>query len=84
MVPSAAYEFFYVSYQRNELKGLSGTFNEDNFIWHDASGACAFHYHFSEFTGLVFEPKVTVQIGDGRSTKDLVNVSARLGLVQAF
>lgn len=84
MVPSATYEFFYVSYQRNELQGLSGTFSEDNFIWHDVIGACAFHYHFSEFTGVVFEPKVAVQIGDGRSSKDLVNVSARLGFVRAF
>lgn len=85
MIPSAAYEFFYVSYQRNQLKpGLTGDFQEDNLIWHDATGACAFHYHFTEFWGLVFEPKVAVQIGEGRSTKDLVNVSARLGLVKAF
>lgn len=84
MVPSAGYEFFYVTYQRNELNSLSGNFQEDNAIWHDAVGACAFHYHISEFMGVTFEPKVTVQIGDGRSTDDLVNVSARLGWVQAF
>ena len=57
---------------------------EDNVIWHDVSGALALHYHFNEFTGLLFEPKVTVQIGDGRSDKDLINVSTRLGFVQGF
>lgn len=84
MVPSAAYEFFYVTLQRNKLVKLNGEFEEETAIWHDASGALAFHYHFTEFSGLLFEPKVTVQIGAGRSSKDLVNVSSRLGFVQGF
>lgn len=84
MIPSAAYEFFYVTFQRNRLIDLDGQFEDDKMIWHDAVGSCAFHYHFSEFTGIVAEPKVTVQIGDGRSTKDLVNVALRFGLVRAF
>lgn len=84
LVPSAGYEFFYVTFQRNELRSLNGDFQEDNVIWHDVVGALALHYHFSEFTGLILEPKVTVQIGDGRSSKDLVNVSTRFGLVRGF
>ena len=84
MIPAASYEFFYVTFQRNELNSLSGTFSEDNVIWHDAVGSCAFHYRFSEFTGITFEPKLTVQIGEGRSTKDLINVSTKFGFVRAF
>jgi len=85
MVPTAAYEFFYVTYQRSQLTSSSGgEFPEDSMIWHDASGALAFHYHFTEFMGLLFEPKVTVQIGDGRTDKDLINVSSRLGFIRAF
>jgi hypothetical protein len=85
MIPMAAYEFFYVTYQRNQLiDDTSGDFDEDDVIWHDAYGSLAMHYRFSEFNGLIFEPRVTVQIGDGRSSKDLVNVSARLGYVRGF
>ncbi len=85
LVPSAAYEFFYVTFQSTQLTSNSGgLYPEDSMIWHDASGALAFHYHITEFMGLLFEPKVTVQIGDWRRDVDLVNVSTRLGFIQAF
>jgi hypothetical protein len=85
MIPMAAYEFFYVTYQRNQLiDNTTGAFFEDKLIWHDAYGSLAMHYRINEFNGVVFEPKVTVQIGDGRSSEDLVNVSARLGYVRGF
>jgi hypothetical protein len=84
IVPTAAYEFFYVTFQKNDLDGTTGNFVEDNLIWHDVVGSCAVHYHFNEFTGILFEPKLTVQIGEGRTPKDLINVSAKLGLVRGF
>jgi hypothetical protein len=83
IVPSAAYEIYYVSFHRDNLP--KAEFIEDNFLWHDITGGCAFNYKINEFNGLVLEPKVIAKIGDGRSTsKDLINVTASLGYVRSF
>jgi hypothetical protein len=86
LIPSAAYEFFYVTHQKNELKakGQQGEFTEGTDLWHDVSGSCAFHFIFNEFNGINVEPKVTAKLGSGRSSKDLLNVSADIGYVWAF
>jgi hypothetical protein len=86
MIPAAGYEFFYVTYQRNQLKqaGQGGAFTEGDYLWHDITGSCAFHFIFNEFNGMTFEPKVTAKLGKGRTADDLLNVSANVGYVLAF
>jgi hypothetical protein len=86
MIPAAGYEFFYVTYQRNQLTnlGTGGTFTEGDYLWHDVTGSCAFHFIFNEFNGLTIEPKITAKLGKGRSSKDLLNVSTTIGYVLAF
>ena len=85
LVPSAGYEFFYVTYQRNQLSNKNqGTFPDGNFLWHDVTGACAVHFIINEFNGITFEPKVTAKFGEGRKGSDLLNVSASMGYVLAF
>lgn len=84
-IPMAGYEFFYVTSRRDQLTATGGgIFDEEESIWHDATGSCAIHYHFTEYLGVVFEPKVTVQYGEGRKSGDLVNISSRLGFVWAL
>ncbi|HKP98629.1 MAG TPA: hypothetical protein VJ385_23055, partial [Fibrobacteria bacterium] len=86
MIPTAGYEFFYVTYQRNQLKlaGQGGSFTEGDYLWHDVIGSCAFHFLFNEFNGMTVEPKITAKFGKGRSSDDLLNVSANIGYVLAF
>jgi hypothetical protein len=86
MIPAAAYEFFYVTFDRTALQGTgtSGSFPKGDYLWHDVSGSCAFHIIFNEFNGMTFEPKVTAKFGKGRSSDDLLNVSAIIGYVLAF
>ncbi|MEO7424630.1 MAG: hypothetical protein ABI036_05540 [Fibrobacteria bacterium] len=86
MIPAAAYEFFYVTYDRTNLQGngTSGSFPKGDYLWHDVIGSCAFHFIFNEFNGLSFEPKVTAKFGKGRASDDLLNISANLGYVLSF
>ncbi|HLP40299.1 MAG TPA: hypothetical protein VK465_02220, partial [Fibrobacteria bacterium] len=59
LIPSAGYEFFYVTHKRDQLRPEDeggSVFDKDEVIWHDATGACAIHYHFTELLGLSFEP----------------------------
>jgi len=86
LVPAAGYEFFYVTYQRNQLikAGQSGVFKEGTYLWHDVFGSVAIHFKFNERFGMTFEPKVTAKIGEGRKATDLLNISASTGLVLAF
>ena len=86
LVPAAGYEFFYVTYQRNQLikAGQGGVFKEGTYLWHDVFGSIAIHLKFNERFGMTFEPKVTAKIGEGRKSSDLLNVSASTGLVLAF
>jgi hypothetical protein len=86
MIPSVGYEFFYVTYQKNQLTkgGTAGTFTEGDYLWHDVTGACAFHFILNEFNGLTFEPKVTAKFGKGRASADMLNITASVGYVKAF
>lgn len=86
MIPSAAYELFYVTWQRNMLTDLGngGNFSDGETLWHDIVGGCAFRFILNEFNGIVFEPKVVFKLGEDRSSDDLVNVHANLGYVRAF
>jgi hypothetical protein len=85
MIPTAAYEFFYVSYSRNDLSLPSNKgFKEGTYLWHDLIGSCPFHFIFNEFNGLTVEPKVTVKFGSGHASTDLLNISAAVGYVRAF
>ena len=86
MIPAASYEFYYVTFQRNQLTkgGTGGAFPDGNYLWHDVSGSCAFHFLFNEFNGMTVEPKVTAKFGNGRSSNDLLNVSMNVGYVLAF
>jgi hypothetical protein len=82
IIPSASYEIFYVTYHRDNLPS---EFKEENFLWHDVTGACAFNFKINEFNGVVFEPKFIAKIGEGRSTtNDLINVNVSLGYVKSF
>lgn len=86
LVPAAGYEFFYVTYQRNQLikAGQGGVFKEGTNLWHDVFGSIAVHFLLNEFNGFTFEPKVTAKIGEGRKSTDLLNVAASFGYVLAF
>ena len=86
LIPSAGYEFYYVTYQRNLLtkQGQGGVFPDGTYLWHDVTGACAVHFIINEFNGINFEPKVTAKFGEGRKPSDLLNVSASVGYVLAF
>ncbi len=86
MIPTAAYEFFYVTYKRDQLttSGIQGQFPTGTNLWHDLSGSCPFHFLFNEFNGLVVDPKVTVKFGSGHADKDLLNVSMSVGYVKSF
>lgn len=86
LIPSAAYQFFYVSWQRNRLidGGLRSIPEDDATIWHDLVGSCAFRFAFNEFNGISFEPKITLKFGEGRLSRDMLNVAANLGYVKAF
>jgi hypothetical protein len=86
MIPTAAYEFFYVTYKRDDLSvaGTTGKFPEGTNLWHDLTGSCPFHFILNEFNGISLEPKVTVKFGPGHAAKDLLNVSATVGYIRAF
>lgn len=86
MIPTAAYEIFYVTTQTNQLisGGTKGNFPKDNFLWHDLIGSCPFHFIFDELNGMVVEPKVTAKFGEGHQAKELLNVSLSLGYVRSF
>lgn len=85
IIPSAAYEFFYVTYHRDLLSSpTNGDFKQGDYLWHDVTGSCAFRYAFNEFNGISFEPKVVFKLGNGRAAKDLVNVAANFGYVLSF
>ncbi len=86
LIPAAAYEFYYVTFDRTNLQGTgtSGSFPKGDYLWHDLSGSCAFHFIFNEFNGITVEPKVTAKFGTGRSSDDLLNVSANVGYVLSF
>ncbi len=86
MIPTAAYEFFYTTYRRTKLVqgGVQGVFDDGTYIWHDFVGSCPFHFILNEFDGLTFEPKITLKLGEGRTTNDLLNVSASFGYVRSF
>jgi hypothetical protein len=88
LIPAAGYEAYYVTWRKDFLdpatNGASGTFKEDNNLWHDVSGSCAVHFILNEFNGITFEPKIVARFGDGLQSSDLLNVSASLGYVLAF
>ncbi len=85
LIPTAGYEFFYVTYSKNKLiTKTTGIHDDGNNLWHDVYGSCALHFILNEFNGLSFEPKVTARFGDGLKSTDLLNVSATIGYVRAF
>ena len=47
-------------------------------------GSCAFHIILNEFNGLTIEPRVIAKFGEGRSSEDMLNVTATFGYVRAF
>ncbi|MDB5102462.1 MAG: hypothetical protein JWP91_151 [Fibrobacteres bacterium] len=85
IIPTAGYEFFYVTYNRNLLNSnQGGEFKEGTYLWHDVIGSCAFHFLLNEFNGLTLEPRVTAKFGEGRASGDMLNVSTSFGYVKAF
>ena len=85
MIPTAAYEFFYVTAHRdNFVAGTPGKFPKEVNLWHDVWGSCPFLFILNEFNAISVEPKVTVKFGSGHSSKDLLNISANVGYVKAF
>jgi hypothetical protein len=85
LIPMAGYEFYYVTFSKNELVSkISGKPEQGTHLWHDAYGSCALHFIFNEFNGLTFEPKVIARFGDGLKSSDMLNVSATIGYVLAF
>ena len=84
-IPTVAYELFYIRFHRDNLKNnLRGTFDEDDNLWHDITGALTVHYLFNEFNGISIEPKVVIKVGPGRTPKDLINASLNLGYAWGF
>jgi len=86
MIPTAAYEFFYVTSSTTNLAvgGAKGIFDNPNTVWHDLIGSCPFHFIFDEMNGMVVEPKVTAKFGVDHQAKDLLNVSLSVGYVRNF
>ncbi len=86
MIPTVGYEFFYVTTQSNNLSatGTGGSFPQKVTLWHDLVGSCPFHFILDEYNGITVEPKVTVKIGEGHSSKDLLNIALSAGYVRNF
>ena len=86
MIPTVAYEFYYVTFKRDQLTavGTTGAFPDGKNLWHDIWGSCPFHFILNEFNGIMVEPKVTVKFGSGHASKDLLNVAATVGYVKSF
>jgi hypothetical protein len=86
LIPTAAYEFFYVTYKRDAVTaaGVAGKFPKGKKLWHDLSGSCPFHFILNEFNGITVEPKVTFKFGPGHAAEDLINVSATVGYIRSF
>jgi hypothetical protein len=84
IIPTLGYQFFYVSWQKDMLTNANGTdgeFTKGEGVAHDIRFTCPFYYKLNEFHGLSFEPKAIVKLGEGRSSKDLVNVHFQVGYV---
>ncbi len=84
MIPTVGYEFFYVTTQTNNLLAAKEGFKDKVTLWHDLVGSCPFHFVLDEYNGITVEPKVTVKIGEGHSSKDLLNIALSAGYVRNF
>ncbi len=85
MIPTAAYEFFYVTAQKNFVDPKApGSFPKNVYLWHDVWGSCPFLFILNESNSIAVEPKVTVKFGSGHSSKDLLNISATVGYIRSF
>lgn len=95
-IPLLSYEFQYVTFQRRAVEWVEvspGIFEpriDDNtnkdgeLLWHQLNAGVAVMAMFDEMNGINVEPRLTVLLGEGRKSSDLLNASVQLGYVRRF